>query len=145
MRVYCRDCKIKLTEENSSKGFRALCKNCFSIYMKKYYKSNPEKYEKHKKDFVAKNDELYQLKTRAIIASRLRDGCFDCGEKDPVVLEFDHRDPKEKEYSIFSIMKTKVPEEVFINEINKCDVVCANCHKKRTAKMFGNWKSNLAN
>lgn len=52
--------------------------------------------------------------------------CVDCGERDPVVLEFDHRDPSIKEGRVSDMSKQKVGAE-----IEKCDVRCANCHRKR--------------
>jgi len=62
--------------------------------------------------------------------------CMDCGEKDPTVLEFDHRNPETKLYNISEMPKHKL--DSIIKEIEKCDIVCANCHKRRTAKQQ-NW------
>lgn len=60
--------------------------------------------------------------------------CMDCGESNPVVLEFDHRNPKEKLFNIGEgYLKNK---EVLLLEIEKCDIVCANCHRIRTAKTY---------
>lgn len=60
----------------------------------------------------------------------LQHPCVDCGEEDPVVLEFDHLHGKEINISSainnWSIRRVQ-------EEIDKCDVVCANCHRKRTA------------
>mgnify|MGYP001572676222 CR=1 FL=1 len=64
--------------------------------------------------------------------------CVDCGEADPVVLEFDHRDPDKKKSDI-SKMMGKVSWKKIEKEIRKCDVVCSNCHRKRTAAQFG-WR-----
>ena len=60
--------------------------------------------------------------------------CVDCGEADPVVLEFDHLGDK-----AFSISKG-LPDrnwQTVLDEIAKCDVVCANCHRRRTARRGG--------
>ncbi len=66
---------------------------------------------------------------RALMDGELAKGCLDCGEKDLTVLEFDHvRGVKIKEVSkLFN----STPEMIYA-EIDKCDVVCANCHKRRT-------------
>ena len=111
--------------------------------MKQYYKNNPDKYNRHKEKYVKLNDELWRVATQALMAERLYGGCTDCGEKDPVVLEFDHRDPKDKKFTIGTHKGIKRPIEDFIAELDKCDVVCANCHRRRTAKQFGSWKQNL--
>lgn len=59
--------------------------------------------------------------------------CVDCGESDPIVLEFDHvRDSKIKAVSI--LVKGRYSLEAIQNEIDKCEVRCANCHKRKTAR-----------
>jgi len=64
--------------------------------------------------------------------------CTDCKESDPVVLEFDHRDPTTKIDDI-SAMVGYCSWKKIEDEIAKCDVVCASCHKRRTAIKFG-WR-----
>ena len=60
--------------------------------------------------------------------------CVDCGETDPIVLEFDHL--RDKRFSISKGVLDRSWESV-LEEIGKCDVVCANCHRRRTAKRGG--------
>jgi len=62
-------------------------------------------------------------------------GCVDCGESDRRVLDFDHRDPRSKVGGIARLAMTK-PWPVVLSEIEKCDVRCANCHRRRTALQF---------
>lgn len=64
--------------------------------------------------------------------------CVDCGETDPVVLEFDHR--SDKSDNIGSMLRHGTSTETMEREIAKCDVRCANCHRRKTAKQFGWWK-----
>lgn len=66
-------------------------------------------------------------------------GCMDCGEKDPIVLELDHRERAEKNFSIGDKARLGFSLERMQQEISKCDVVCANCHRRRTAKQMG-WR-----
>jgi hypothetical protein len=61
--------------------------------------------------------------------------CVDCGESDPVVLEFDHQ--SDKTDSLSRMVRNNVTLARLQEEINKCDVRCANCHKRRTARQFG--------
>lgn len=143
MRTSCRDCNIELTKENNSSGFKALCKPCYAQYMKDYYKNNPNKYDKHKEKYVKLNDQQWAITVQSLIAERIIKGCADCGIKNPVVLEFDHKDPSQKSFSIGSDKGRKRPIQEFIEELDKCDVVCANCHRIRTANMFGSWRLNL--
>ena len=59
---------------------------------------------------------------------RTQGKCVDCGESDSRVLQFHHRDGKEKYvinmYTRWGLTKLK-------EEIAKCDLLCANCHIKR--------------
>lgn len=57
--------------------------------------------------------------------------CADCGERDPLVLEFDHVRGV-KEYNIGDMASSNYAIETIQNEIDKCEVVCANCHRLRT-------------
>lgn len=47
------------------------------------------------------------------------------------VMDFDHRDGEEKRGTINSLLKSE-PFKRVLEEIAKCDLVCANCHRKRT-------------
>ena len=127
-----------------SKGYKALCKKCYSVYMKKYYNNNPDIYNRHKNELVKNNDMAWTEKTNAILLSKLASGCMDCKETDLIVLELDHRDSSQKKYKISDVRRTKIKIEDFIAEVDKCDVVCANCHRRRTAKQFGSWRAALA-
>lgn len=61
--------------------------------------------------------------------------CLDCGIRFPsYVYEFHHRDPKEKEFSLGGKDLNRKWEKVMI-EASKCDMLCANCHKKRHYNM----------
>jgi hypothetical protein len=65
--------------------------------------------------------------------------CVDCGESDPVVLEFDHVRGK-KDGSISAMVSAGRPIAVIQAEIEKCDVRCANCHRETTVTQLG-WMS----
>lgn len=57
-------------------------------------------------------------------------GCVDCGEKNPIVLDFDHL--KDKKYNISRMIHDGFSWKAIMKEVNKCEVVCANCHRLRT-------------
>lgn len=59
--------------------------------------------------------------------------CIMCGESDPVVLEFDHIDSSTKLQDV-SAMATKMHFSLkrIIEEIAKCQVLCCNCHRRKT-------------
>lgn len=55
--------------------------------------------------------------------------CVDCGEDDPVVLEFDHVQT-DKVASISDLVHKGYKLELIVAEIEKCEVRCANCHRR---------------
>ena len=62
--------------------------------------------------------------------------CKDCGKKFPFyVMDFDHRDPKKKLMGIPQLV-ANCSKKKLLAEIKKCDIVCSNCHRIRTAKMM---------
>jgi hypothetical protein len=92
----------------SGKGWQALCKTCFST----------------------------RYSGRHIQRVRdLKDGkpCMDCGESFPFyVLDYDHRPDVEKKGEIAKMVSGTYTWEKILEEIAKCDLICANCHRKRT-------------
>jgi hypothetical protein len=57
--------------------------------------------------------------------------CQDCGGSFPsCAMDFDHRDPSEKQFDIGKTV-TRAWDKILL-EIDKCDIVCANCHRIRT-------------
>lgn len=70
-------------------------------------------------------------KSRQLVEARRRSGCVDCGVKDPLVLEFDHRDGDKVRHVAEMAWEGASPVSVTA-ELAKCDVVCVNCHKHRT-------------
>lgn len=74
-----------------------------------------------------------------ILEYLLARSCVDCGETDPVVMEFDHRDPSQKDRKVARGLKS-YRWELVLAEIEKCDVVCCNCHRRRTARQFGSYR-----
>lgn len=68
-----------------------------------------------------------QAKVRALKASC---GCKVCGEKDPICLDYHHTDPKTKLFDICRAVCTGIAWDKIVLEIAKCEVLCANCHRR---------------
>jgi hypothetical protein len=63
--------------------------------------------------------------------------CADCGRRyPPFVMDFDHRNGEDKTGNI-SAMAPRWSWSKIAAEVAKCDVVCANCHRMRTARRSG--------
>ena len=85
--------------------------------------------------------ELYQKEKvlwsdKFIFSIKLGNPCEMCGESDPIVLEFDHIDPKTKSHNVSEMVKLGYSIKSIINEVEKCRLLCANCHRRVTAKDF---------
>lgn len=71
------------------------------------------------------------MSVRAWLRKRKADIGCECGERDFRVLDFHHRDPGEKKFGLGDSKKLKVSLQAAMAEAEKCDVLCANCHRRR--------------
>lgn len=139
----CDTCKeIKhLTDFNKNKckkdGLNSICRSCSNARSKRYYAENREKHLEVIKVRSRKLNRTNQDNMLQYLSES--GGCVDCGETDIVVLEFDHLDSSNKEANISNVYKSWKWERT-LSEIAKCDVVCANCHRKRTAARSNNYR-----
>lgn len=80
---------------------------------------------------------------RQFIAEYLSDHpCVDCGERDPIVLDFDHVGTKS--FNISRATTNLMTVEKVSEEIKQCEVRCANCHRRRTHRTLGHRTRCLA-
>jgi hypothetical protein len=98
---------------------------------------NRAHYERNRSTYIAnahRNSAVYHAdNVRHVIDYLLRHPCIDCGEDDLIVLEFDHRDPSTKRMAVSSLLRYS-SWSLIEAEIAKCDVRCANCHRRKTAR-----------
>lgn len=116
----------------------ARCLICYNQTQREKYKTNIEFRDKK---IITK--QIYQKRNRKeieqfIFSYLITHPCNDCGEKNPLVLQFDHI--KNKKFNIGDCMKLRVSKNTLSEEINKCVIRCANCHTKKTAIDFKHWK-----
>lgn len=114
----------------------AYCKGCHRAYTKAHYEANKADYIKR----VTIRNKKIMTDNRVRMAEYLRSNpCVDCGETDLRCLDFDHRDNKLKSRDVTRMLAWSW--DTIMNEIEKCDIRCANCHRKRTAEQFGYWSA----
>ena len=115
-----------------AKGQRdSFCRPCRSAYGREHYVANRQRYI----DQAAMvKRRLRHERTLALIEYFRTHPCVQCGEADPVVLEFDHL--RDKLFNVSAGLGNRNWESV-LAEIEKCEVVCANCHRRRTAQRRG--------
>lgn len=93
-----------------------------------HYDGNREKVKQRSKLF----NKQARARNKAIVHQYLLSHpCVDCGESDPVVLEFDHVRGTKND-NISKMISTPVSVRKLMGEIDKCDVRCANCHRRAT-------------
>ena len=92
--------------KNRNSGKTSMCKECTLQYMKE------------RRDVLI--DQINQYKENK--------GCQKCGEKRFYLLDFHHNNPDEKEFTISN--HTRKTFENLLSEIEKCSVLCANCHRE---------------
>lgn len=105
------------------------------------YKDREKKreYQKiyHIRTWAARKEKHYQLKTvrRKNLALWLKSlkkelVCANCGENNPICLDFHHSDSKLKDKEVANMITEGYSQSSILKEIRKCVVLCANCHRK---------------
>lgn len=108
------------------------CRACHAAYRHAHYVANKPDYVRRA---IAQGRRRREVNRREVLRYLSAHPCVDCGIANPVVLEFDHRDPDLKLMDVATMMMSRRWPRV-LAEIAKCDVRCANCHRRRTARQF---------
>ena len=119
--------------KRSKDGLQHYCRACQHAFYTAYYASNGSALQE-----MLRRRRLHQRTiNRRFVANYLRNHpCVDCGQSDPIVLEFDHIRGT-KVASIGAMVCAPVALKTLEQEIAKCAVRCANCHRRRTSR---NWR-----
>jgi predicted RNA-binding Zn-ribbon protein involved in translation (DUF1610 family) len=137
----CPQCgKVKAVEEfavarRRKDGRQSTCKECKHAWDRKIYQRSPQKY--------AERNAAHRELLRKLVAQYLQaHPCVDCGESDIIVLEFDHIGD-DKVHDISQMISRGASWAAVLKEIAKCEVVCANDHRRRTARRGGHYRWSL--
>ncbi len=159
-RVPCRDCGLRFEPHQMDFDHRDPATKSFNVTTGRAMLMATAKLlaEVDKCDIVCAN--CHRIRTQALWVGRPRKGtytapsqmrkaalwrdqakllaelrnvpCADCGGRFPkAAMDFDHRDPATKKYTVSRMLLRTTTEEI-LREAAKCDVVCANCHRMRT-------------
>jgi len=127
---YCGELLPLEAFNNYRGGKQHWCRECFRAYFR-------ARGDVHLQQ-VGASQRNRKARLRCIVLDHLRaNPCTDCGETDVRVLEFDHIEPR-IEY-VSRRLRNLARPDVLRAEIRRCEVVCANCHRRRTAYR-ANWK-----
>ena len=115
----CKEEKPVSEFHRKGNGYQWICKKCRKEYHRQHYLTNKERYIKKARE--------YRDSLREEIKQDLE--CILCGESESCCLEFHHNDPTQKEISVARLF-TYANRARILAEIEKCTVLCSNCHKK---------------
>jgi len=123
-------CTCKTGKENTefginrkkSDGLSSRCLECSRISASKWYHANRGIHKHRVKINIKAVKEWYYALKRDM-------KCSVCGESHPACIEFHHRDPKKKDMAVSRMFMSGSRRKI-LEEIEKCDILCANCHRK---------------
>jgi hypothetical protein len=129
----CNQCGLSLPANkdyfkthSSNRGLEAVCKSCQRL--------NARAYEQVKNSNGIRGVVDRRVKLRTFLdQTKLESGCVVCGyNSHPAALDFDHLPGANKVATIAKLF-SGLKDDLLLEEIKKCEVVCANCHRVRTA------------
>lgn len=136
---YCKFCDLD-KDETEFYSHSSRCILCHKDYNRQHYKDNKQYYvDKAKRNTRAALKKIYTF----LLDYFSEHPCLDCGESDPRVLEFDHINPAKKLANVSDLIHSGKNLQIIKEEIEKCQVLCANCHRRKTAIQFGWFKDIL--
>ena len=129
---FCPRCKEKKPLDTffKKKDRRAssYCKPCQLEYVREHYRRTKGAYNARRYVLA----ETYKERNRRLVFAHLTENpCVDCAERDILVLDFDHVQGA-KLSSISRMINDCVSVGKLRIEIEKCEVRCANCHRRKT-------------
>lgn len=92
-------------------------------YQRKWYSEHKETHRGYIDSWREKNKKWFKEYKSSLVCSK-------CGESHSSCLDFHHRNPSEKEINVGDIWKKDWGARRILSEIEKCDVLCSNCHRK---------------
>jgi hypothetical protein len=134
----CPKCKIEKNlneftkDRNKLSGHSSYCKKCNCDKVKQHYANRSSEYKKIQ---IEQKSKARTKRFEVINIIRAKYGCQICNEKEPVCLDFHHVDQKTK-ISEISALTIRNNKQKLFNEINKCVVLCRNCHAKVHKKLI---------
>ena len=130
--TYCVVCSAACTNNGSGRPRKVCSQTCKNKHTKNLYR---KRYVHRDRAFRRDYDASW-LKDCKIA----RGNCMDCGyvqdERTSRAFDWDHRDPSAKCFEISNI-PARTSKQQIIAEMNKCDVICRNCHALRPTSFLG--------
>ena len=97
--------------------------------------SSRRHYEKNKAARIADKKERKRRNRVFVQEYKKSHPCVRCGESEPCCLDFHHAEPSTKIGALAEIVNLGFGLVRIIEEINKCIILCANCHRKEHGRL----------
>lgn len=132
----CKTCNITKqptdfawrNKKNNKKATQ--CRQCKAVYDHNDWFGGPRKAQMRSRSKYYRNMDY----TRDFLMTH---PCVDCGESNPGVLDFDHIDRSKKRQTVSDMCRRLVSIETLQEEMDKCEIRCACCHRIKTAIELG--------
>ena len=128
MRRTCSNCKVDksiLDFNRKGKGLQPWCKECNKIRSRLYYAQNREN---HLKVIQARKNKVYKEHIKRIKYIKSNSHCSLCPEFEAICLDFHHF--CKKDVLISKAVHRGYSWERILREMEKCVILCSNCHRK---------------
>jgi len=103
--------------------------------MREYWRKHPEKVRTPEQNREIQK-RMRERKREFVREFKAEHGCAVCGESDPIVLDCHHTDPSNKSATLRDRNKPRslvhLSWTALKEELPKCEVLCANCHRRVT-------------
>ena len=144
MTQVCTNCFLELPfsdffmRDKATGARHKSCKACYGARRKDYMKAHYAKYgDEYRKRALKRKLYLREVLRKKMLEYLDNKCCEECGFNNSIALEFDHIETKTKSFSIARALTDCRNWDDILLEIEKCRILCANCHKLRTAEQFG--------
>lgn len=112
-------------------GLNSWCRECSKQACKKHYNANKSS---RIKDAADRREKQKKFLKEYVLS--LDPKCQNCGESEFICLDYHHVDPKKKKKNVSSIIHCGHSFELLKSELEKCIILCSNCHRKYHAGLL---------
>lgn len=144
-----KKCSVCILEKDISEFYvknkitgrlHAQCKSCYAEKRKLFYQQHYAKYGNAYRERAKQRRASVKILLQDNLYKYLEGkSCISCGFADMRALEFDHIDATGKRFGVARAINSGYAWSEIEKEIKKCRILCANCHRIRTAEQFG-WR-----
>lgn len=128
----CTKCEIEKSLDDFSWRNKSIgkkhswCKKCSKTRDNENYQLD----EKRRIQIAESSKKLMGRNKKFVNEYKENHNCVNCGDDRPYVLDFHHRDSAEKENEIPNMVSSGYSIKKLKEEMDKCDILCANCHRE---------------